>query len=434
MKNFNMIIPLAIIFLLLSGCNSNEMPSAPEATANKVTAEAKEDATGEQEDKEKNKSNVEKTKEDLVPELKDYETIVLEDIKENHNITIEYPKFNYAPLDEVLLNKHKEFEGQQEQVEIYREDGLDDYYSYHSTFEKPIITENIVSIYFEGRFYSGGGFNFSNTLNFDLKNKRVITLDDVLKEHSISLEVMADLVSQKLINDEKFEEHRPDPVTEQYKNDVMKETAPEESNYSSFIQTDDSIIFYKQYYSLFPNSDGIIDVEITWDEVEDYKKNYSESYDTEPVQDFITYEFGDFVEPQRTLKYVDHAYDFSVDIPQSWKGRYIVRTKENYYEHLPIEPSKSIAFSMIEEGKYIGDLFSIKVLEGISEGEVKEYYKDWPGFEGFIGAGNKVVLVYTRPGMLPEQLYEEPYIEIGNQFSIMVEEDMPKILDTLQFQ
>lgn len=129
MKNFNMIIPLAIIFLLLSGCNSNEIPSAPEATANKVTAEAKAD-------KEKNKSNVEKTKEDLVPKLKNYETIVLEDIKENHNITIEYPKFNYAPLDEVLLNKHKEFEGQQEQVEIYREDGLDDYYSYHSTFEK----------------------------------------------------------------------------------------------------------------------------------------------------------------------------------------------------------------------------------------------------------------------------------------------------------
>lgn len=435
MKNFNMILPLTIIFFILSGCNSSETPTISSESGVKVTESEVEIMEENQEHTEvKNEIIEEEIEKDLVSKLKNYETIVLESTDENHQIIIKYPKFNYAPLDEVLFDKHKEFEGQQEQEEINRLEGIQDYYSYESTFEEPIITESIVSIYFDGRFYQGGGFSFSNTLNFDLKNDRVITINDVLKQHSISLEVIADLVSQKLITDERFAEFREDPITERYKTAVKEETIPVESNYSSFTLTEKSITFYKQYTSIFSNAMGIVDVEITWDELEDYKEVFYEKTDVESVQGPITYNFGDSVEPENTLKYIDQEYGFSVDIPQSWNDKYLVRIAEDYYENLPKEPSKSIDFSMVDDGKYIGDLFSIEVLEGISEEEVKEYYKDWPGFEGFIGAENGIVLVYTRPGMMPEQLYGEAYVETGNQFSKMVEEDMPKILETLQFK
>ncbi|WP_068677364.1 DUF3298 domain-containing protein [Oceanobacillus sp. Castelsardo] len=422
MKFLAPILSLAFILLLISGCNSNETPTNAEVDENKVEAE-----------EEIKVENEEEVEEDLVSKLKNYETIVLEDLKESHDITIEYPKFGFAPLDEIISVRNEEdFKGQQEQAESYRQDGFTDSYSYNITFAEPIITENIVSIYFDGRFYHGGGFPLSYTINFDLKNERLITLDDVLEEHSTSLEVIADLLAQKLINDERFAQYRDEPVTERYKDAVEKETTPDEKYYSSFTLTDDSITFYKQYPSIMPNAEGIVGIELTWDEVESYMRTAEDDYQKAGT---VTYEFGDSVEPASTLQYTDEDYGFSLTFPESWKDSYLVHeTSITEYHFAPVEPSKVLAVSMVEDGKYIGDVFFIDVLEGVSEQEAKAFYKQGEGFQDFVAEGNGVSLAYGMIGEMPLPLYEEPYLETGNQYAKMAQDDRVTILETVKFK
>jgi len=74
-----------------------------------------------------------------------------------------------------------------------------------------------------------------------------MTINDVLTQHSTSLDVMADLVADKLIHDDQFALYRDNPVTESYKAAVKEDTLPLEGNYSTFSLTNDSITFYKTY-------------------------------------------------------------------------------------------------------------------------------------------------------------------------------------------
>ncbi|WP_042221014.1 RsiV family protein [Oceanobacillus manasiensis] len=436
----NVILPFTILFLIVSGCSNKETgASNTEVAEEKAESEEVEHSKRKSEETTKNEHE-EDIEEDLVNNLENYETVVLEEVEELKELTIEYPKFSYDPLDEIISGEmEKEVEHWKSvdaTVESYENPSVDLRYFITKTFEKPIITKEFVSIYFEDRIAMGGtGHSVSHTMTFNLMDEQLITLNDVLKEHETSLEEIAELVAQELISGEKFAEYRGDSASENYKERVYEETEPVESNYESFTLTEKSITFYKQYFSIFPNAAGIVGVEVTWDELKEYQEsNMGKFSATELKQDNKTYEFGSSVGPTTTLTYIDNDYGFSMKFPKSWKNKYKVRISEDYYEHLIKDPSKSIVFSMVEDGAFIGDLFSIEVLEDIDEGGVEKYYENWPGFEGYIGAGNGIVLVYTRPGMMPEQLYDEPYINTGNQFSRMVEEDMPDILETLKFK
>ena len=422
MKHYMFFLLAALLFLFVGGCQDKE------ADQTEVSEPKEEviDATIEEDDEDE--------MEKLIERLKNYEIVVLEDNGEEHHIRIEYPKFHYEPLDDILSDKEKEFEAQLEQAEQFREEGFDDVYSYQLNVKNVTVTANIVSVYYEGRFYHGGGFSIADSFNYDLKHDRIVTLDDVLEEHFITLAELADLAAEKLMADERFLDYYENP--EQLREEVREETKPVESNFAVFTLTDEAITFYKQFFSLFPNAEGMVDVEITWDEMEQYinaSNGQSDADDAEVVQSRWIYEFGDPVEATESLQYIDEEYRFTVDLPASWKGKYFVQLTKSDFEHFPKEPSKSIVFNMVHEGKYMGYIFSIEVLEDISVEEVNAYYENWPGFEGLIDAGNDVVLVYSRPGEMEAPLYEAPYIEVGNEFSKMVEEDMPKILKTVKF-
>ncbi|MDQ0233466.1 DUF3298 and DUF4163 domain-containing protein [Metabacillus malikii] len=419
---YKITIMLSILLLLfISGCNKE-----------KTTTEAESDdktAVNEHEEIE------EKT----TPKLNGYETIKLEHLDDKKEVTIEYPKFSYRPLDEILKSENEAlFNAQQSSLdEMYTSvEGLGDLkYFFTREFNNPVITDEFVSIYFEDYIYMGGahGTPGSNAINYDLKNERLLTIHDVLKKHSTNLEVIAALVADKLIHDEKFADYRDEPVSEQYKQSVKGETMPTEGNFSTFTLTSDSIIFYNQYYSIFPNAAGIVDIEITWDEVQAYMKTNDEKLETESGNSSTVYEFGSPLKPMLTTAYTNKEYGFSLNLPKAWRGRYHVRVEESPTSFSSDTSSPSIIFSMVEKGKYVGSLFSINVLEDVSEEEVKAYYRGGSGFEDFLAADNDVVLIYSRPGQLPEQLYEEPYIELGNQFAKMVEEDIPQIIKTVRF-
>ncbi|MFD1412270.1 hypothetical protein [Oceanobacillus jeddahense] len=445
MKKIYVIIPLAILFLVMSGCSNNEALSTA-AEAENVHQSENEEKSGEsvEEEPEEVKETMieeEDIEENLDSKPENYETIVLEDTNDVKEITVEYPYFSYAPLDDIISREMEDiFEGEKDvdENDAFYENSFGVKHSFIRTFEEPIISSDFVSVYFEDNVYyaAANSLLVSNTINFDLRNDSVITLEEVLNEHATSLDEIAELAAQKLITDDKFAEYREDPVSDYYMEAAYEVTDPLENDYNSFTLSEEALTVYiPQDNSLFARSEGIVGVELPWDEIEGFQgSSYDEEAANELVQETTSYIFGESAEAMTALTYMDEEYGFSVELPESWEGKYVVRESEDYYDHLIKESSKSIVFSMVEDGMYIGDLFSIEVIEGIDENEVEAYYEDWPGFEGYIAAGNDIVLVYTRPGMMPEQLYEEPYIETGNQFSQMVEQDMSGILETVEFE
>lgn len=257
---------VVLTILIFSGCSEKD--------TNKVVGEEEkevEDTAVENEKKEKEEDVT-----SIIEKLTEYEKIVLEDVDDDHEIVIEYPKFDYEPLDDFLEVKKEEFEGQINQYEMNKSDGINDSFNYHSLLNDVIITENTVSILSEGRFYQGGGFDFADTLNFDLENEQEITIEDVLEEKSIPLEGLANLVAEKLLTDDEYSDYREEPLTDTYKEGVMEETMPELTNFSEFTLTDESITIYKPYTSIFPNSKGITGVEVSWKEITEEKKYIEE--------------------------------------------------------------------------------------------------------------------------------------------------------------
>ncbi|WP_368901911.1 hypothetical protein [Oceanobacillus oncorhynchi] len=445
MKNVYVFLSFAIFVLIVSGCGNNEALSTTAEAENEHQSEneekSEESVEEDSEEVEEKIMEEENIEEDLGSKLENYETIVLGDTNDVKEITVEYPHFSYAPLDDIISSEMEDIFEREKDVDEndeFYENSFGAKHSFIRTFEEPIISSDFVSVYFEDNVYyaAANSHLVSNTINFDLRNDSVISLEEVLNEHATSLDEIAELAAQKLITDDKFAGYREDPVSDYYMEAAYEVTDPLENDYDSFTLSEEALTVYiPQYNSLFAQSEGIVGVELPWDEIESFQDNsYNEEAINESVQEIDSYGFGAPAEAMTALTYMDEEYGFSVDLPESWEGKYTVRESEDYYDHLIKEPSKSIVFSLVEEGMYIGDLFSIEVIEGIDEDEVEEYYEDWPGFEGYIGAGNDVVLVYTRPGMMPDQLYEEPYIETGNQFSQMVEQDMSGILETVEFE
>ena len=310
------IYPIVFTLFILSGCNSLTLDSLEEVE--KGTEER-----GTREETE----NVEIEEEDPIINLDSYETVVLEDTQESHEISIKYPKFGYPPIDDLLeKNMNTTFKADKElfedtyQTELEMKDEGMPPIPYYLTreFEEPVITEDFVSIYFEDYVFMGGvhGHPRSYAFNYDLNNNQIITLDDLLRKYDIPLNAISDLVAQQLVEDEQFAQWRDSYGEEAYRAAVVEETIPLRSNFSDFKMTEESIIFYKPYYRLFSNAEGIVGVEFTWDKLEKYIQENDVQFELPP------YVFGDSVAPASSLQYTDEDYGFTLRVPESWENRY----------------------------------------------------------------------------------------------------------------
>ncbi|MBS4178166.1 DUF3298 and DUF4163 domain-containing protein [Lederbergia citrea] len=413
MKQPKSILLLVLTCFLLIGCSSNEHAILSNNDEMKISESKK----------------IKVKQEDLLTKLGDYETIKLEDKDEENEITIEYPKFAYPPLDDILSNEmDASFEMQTISKEKYllNEFGFNtsDQYRFTTTFDKPIITKNFVSIYFEDYQYMGGahGMLGASTFNFDLKNERIITIHDVMKEHSTNLEVISKLVAQKLITAEEFDKYREKPVTDRYKQSVKEETMPVEINYSTFTLTEDSITFYKQYYSIFPNAAGIVGVEIKWDEVETYMNSGDEN--TENILEDNEVDSGN---SQNLITYKNDDYHFTLSIPSSWEGKYTVQ-KGNWN----IAAEASYDFNFTFDGEVICNIFSINILD-VNEDELGEDHDVGP--MTYITGKNGKTFTYSKIMELPEEfMIDEKLIKVQDEFLTMVNDDVSKIVETISFE
>lgn len=389
------LFPAVLMILLLIGCSSNEAATKKEENepAKKEVAKAKEE------------------KEITVPNLSNYETVTLEEKDEYKEIVIAYPKFSYEPIDSLLSKEmESQLDGHIEEAEKdlmgARDPDSLDYgkkYSFTSEFREPVITDEFVSIYFDAYVYMGGvhGMPLSTDFNFDLKENKLLTLDEVLESHGTSLETISDIVADELLYSEKFSEYRGDPVTYTYRADVKKETEPVENNFHTFTLTEESIIFYKQYYSLFPNAAGIVDVEVKWDEVEKREK-----------------------EKNNALTYKNDEYNFTLKIPASWEGKYTVK-KGNWNPAAEL----SYDFQFVHNGKEICNIFSINILDGESD------ESDDLGPMEFIASQDGKTFALTKIMEFPQEFMEDEELsKVQDEFTEMVNGEVPEIIETFSFE
>lgn len=158
--------------------------------------------------------------------------------------------------------------------------------------------------------------------------------------------------------------------------------------------------------------------------------------DRQDLEEGMIKEFGYPVKPENSLTYVNETYGFSLKLPKSWEGQYFVQEIEPTDTPIwPQKPSRLIMFSMAEAGKNMGGIFTLAIFEEMSQVEVEAYFADGPGFEVPVDTtGQDFSMAYSRPGQMNEELYSEPYFEVGNKLSKMVEIDLPNVIETIEFR
>ncbi len=390
-----------LLLFLLVGCSpQGNKQQASESVDNEDTKVEKTAAKGKVKDK----------LEQQPPNLSKYETVKLEDKQEEFEIEIEYPSFSYAPVDELLSKEmQSQFKNSQkaakEIIEDIYEDGLGTNlkYSYHVFFEKPVITDEFVSIYFNIRIYMGGasGMSQSYAFNYDLKNQQLLDLEEVLKRRDTNLQIVSKLVADELIHGDQFAEYREDPAPFTYKTSVKGETEPTVENYYAFSLTEDSIILYKQFYSLFPNAAGVVGVEVSWEKIDKA---------TEEKKNDIVYKNDD--------------YHFTLHLPSSWEGKFIV--KEDDWN---VAAETSYDFQFMHNGKEISNIFSVSVLDTESDGD-EEF-----GPMNFIASQNGKTFVWNSIMEVPPEFWEGGELhELQNEFTHMLNEDLREVIETFTLE
>ncbi|MFD1850963.1 RsiV family protein [Oceanobacillus bengalensis] len=391
---------IIIPFLFMFGCDENK-----ETAANEMEAEVPTKQVVADRDVEEEKA--------VIPNLTNYETIRLEEITDQREITIEYPHFNYEPIDRLIESEmESDFENQKriadDLIESGDEDGFGSFHFYNLRFDEPNITKDYVSIHFDGRISMGAptGHPVDYSFNYDLDEDELITLEEILKEHQTNLLVISEQVADEIINDERFGEFRDDPVSDNYIQLVKEETAPSSENFQSFTLDEDGITFFKTYFSILPNSEGIVGVKVDWDKLESVKDTSHESSQSLDSEG----------------KYVNEEYKFLLEIPESWEGKYITE-KGNWH---PTAIS-SIDFQFVNEGEKVSNIFSINI-----------YDKDTdvsPGMETIVAEGNDYLYTYNTVMELPLAFYEDGELShLEGEFLKMVNEDIPEMMNSFTLQ
>ena len=403
MKKAAAIIFIIIPFLFMFGCDQNK-----ETAVNEVEEE---DSTVEMETK---TEEVVEEEEAAIPNLTNYETVRLEEKTDQREIVIEYPDFKYEPVDKVIVNRMEtDFTNQMgladELLEISdAEDGFGSFHFYYLGFDEPTITEDYVSIHFDGNISMGApsGQPVDYSFNYDLKEDKIISLEDILREYQTNVIEISNLVAEKIIKDDRFAGYRDEPVSANYLQMVEEETEPSSDNYQSFTIDEEGITFYKTYFSILPNSEGIVGVKINWDELgvtDESSEETSQSRDLEGT-------------------YTNEEYHFSLNIPESWEGKYT--TKNGNWHPTALA---SVDFQFVHDGEEVSNIFSINIYDVSTDVS--------PGMEMVIAESDDYLFTYNTIMELPLAFYEGGELShLEGEFLEMVNEDVEAVVNSFTLQ
>lgn len=172
---------------------------------------------------------------------------------------IEYPEFYHLDeLNESILNTINSYEAEFDQLltanrEVMAAAGstVDLQGSFHVGWKKSQMNGNYISIILEIYYYAGGanGITYMQSYNYDVKNKRFLTLNDILVEPRTLAEI-SETVRAEI-------ESTYNPSYDINLNAMITVgTSPKPDNFSVFVFDEDTITFWFQKYQVLPGSFG----------------------------------------------------------------------------------------------------------------------------------------------------------------------------------
>lgn len=117
--------------------------------------------------------------------------------------------------------------------------------------------------------------------------------------------------------------------------------------------------------------------------------------------------------------YYDEEHKFSIDLPDWWKGKYLIDTYEE-------EGVYHVVFSFEKDGE---DTFLLSIDVYDMEFSEDDLYNMAP-FSYYIAARDGKTFVYTTPTEAPYGVFDEATVE---EFINMVNDDVPVIIDSIKF-
>lgn len=389
---------IGLIFILLAGCSNSESTSAASEVSNQ-----NEDHKESEKDKEKAL---------LAKKLSNYETVELTDKTERSDLQVNYPKFDYEPLDKLIepeatntFDHHKKAKDDED----FFSEPAQVVYTFTSEFDEPVITDDFVSLHFNDYIYAGGahGSPGTSSLYFDLEKNRELTIEEVLEKHEVSLEALSDLIANKIITDDRYRGYHSDPDSNQFEMDVIASITPDPDNFSTFKVTDEDITIYNTYYGFFPLAAGTVDTEVSWKDLQERTKKLEQK--TESVT-------------SDSLTYMNDDYDFELTLPPSWEDKFTV--DKDSAASQPSESSYNFNFTV--DGDTICNIFTIYVYD-------EDNYQEVP-LEQYITRKDGKVYTYGTIMEIPIEFSTDPLLDNEvDGFSEMVNEDVPEIIKSLTF-
>lgn len=129
-------------------------------------------------------------------------------------------------------------------------------------------------------------------------------------------------------------------------------------------------------------------------------------------------------ESEPTFEYYNRLYGFTLRLPTSWKGKYIVE-KANW------DRQAEAIFDFIYQPEKT-KIFSVIVLNMTKE-EWNRHYAG--GLWGYLGERNGKVFAYSVPSELPQEFTQNKQEKVQSlvELTNMLNVDVPRIVKTFQF-
>jgi uncharacterized membrane protein YvbJ len=131
---------------------------------------------------------------------------------------------------------------------------------------------------------------------------------------------------------------------------------------------------------------------------------------------------ADIVDNGNALTYTNKEYGFTMNVPYSWKDKFVVSES-----NLTKEAEKTINFDLILNGKNYGNIFSVLILKP----QYNKTYVD-NSFWEYITSNNNHVIAYSEPSEPSQEILNNP--EVLGIMQNMLNNDLPKIIKTMKFK
>lgn len=186
-----------------------------------------------------------------------FQNETIKDKSKGYDISINYPQFSgndFSVLNLMLKNIANKYLQDFKKYKPLK--GEDNYLE--AGYKIEFANDNLVAVSFSDESFTGGAHpnHSTQTLNFDLKNKKKILLTDIFNPNTKYLQKLSQVSKEELGENLQFE-------------DGIK---PVIKNFSNFLLTKKGLLIYFNEYQVAPYVSGMQEIIISFDELKDFLK------------------------------------------------------------------------------------------------------------------------------------------------------------------